>query len=97
MKNDKLKIYILEFILVAILAFALFVPNFNRIVLAVGLTIGSVIICIMIKKRKILSLNKNSVVIIFLILAVIYLVAFYLMRFIFWILQSNSKIQRMVN
>ena len=86
MKKDKIKVYFLEVVLVAILAFALFVPNFSRIVLAVGLSIAAVVICIMIRKRNILSLNKKSVFIMFLILAVIYLVAFYLMRFIFWIL-----------
>lgn len=86
MKKDKIKVYFLEFILVAILAFALFVPNFNRIVLSVGLAIAAVIISFMIKKRNIPSINKKSVAIILTILAVIYLVVFYLMRFIFWIL-----------
>lgn len=86
MKSDKFKVYFLEFILVAILAFALFVPNFNRIILALGLTLAAGIISFMIPKRNITSINKNSVIIIFIILAVIYLVAFYLMRFIFWIL-----------
>ena len=86
MEKDKLKVYFLEFVLVAILAFALFVPNFNRIVLAIGLSVAAVITCILIKKRKILSLNKKSVLIMFIIFAVIYLVSFYLMRFVFWIL-----------
>lgn len=86
MKSDKIKVYFLEFILVAILAFALFVPNFNRVVLAVGLAIATIIICFMIKKRNLLSLNRNKVVIILFILAIIYLVVFYLMRIIFWVL-----------
>lgn len=83
MKKDKLKVYFLEFILVAILAFALFVPSFNRQVLAVGLVIATIIVCVMIKKRNILSLNKKSVIIIFTILAIIYLVTFYLMGLYF--------------
>ena len=83
MKKDKLKVYFLEFILVAILAFALFVPNFNRIVLSLGLTVAAALVCFMLPKRKILSLNKKAVIIIFLILAVIYLVAFYLMGLYF--------------
>ena len=86
MKKDKIKVYFLEFILVSILAFALFVPNFNRIILALGLAIVAAIVCFMLPKRKILSLNKKAVIIIFIILAAIYLVAFYLMRYIFWIL-----------
>ena len=86
MKKDKLKVYFLEFILVAILAFALFVPNFNRIILGLGLTIVAAIVSFMIPKRKILSLHKKTVTIIFLILAIIYLVAFYLMRFVLWLL-----------
>ena len=86
MKSDKIKVYFLEFILVAILAFALFVPSFNRVVLAVGLAIATIIICFMIKKRNILSLNRNKVIIILFILAIIYLVVFYLMRIIFWVL-----------
>ena len=86
MKKDKIRIYFLELILVAILAFALFVPNFSRIVLAIGLAIAAVIIRFMLRKRNIPSINKNGVIIILTILAIIYLVAFYLMRFIFWLL-----------
>lgn len=86
MKKDKLKVYFLEFILIAILTFALFVPNFNRVILGIGLTIVAIIISVMLPKRKILSLNKKMVTIIFIILAVLYLVAFYVMRNIFWIL-----------
>lgn len=83
MKKDKLKVYFFEFILVAILAFALFVPKFNRIMLGLGLTVVAVIVTFMIPKRKILSLNKKMVTIILLILAIIYLVAFYLMGLYF--------------
>jgi len=86
LKKDKLKVYFIEFILIAILAFALFVPNFTRKLLAGGLTVALIIIFILIKKRKVPSINKKSVIIIFTILAIIYLVAFYLMRFVFWIL-----------
>jgi len=86
LKKDKIRVYFLEFILTAVLAFALFVPNFNRIVLAIGLTIATIIISIAIKRRKIVSINKKQVIIIFVFLAIIYLVAFYLMRIIFWIL-----------
>ena len=86
MKTDKLKVYFLEFILVAILAFALFVPSLTRVVLAVGLAIAAVVISITIKKRNIISIYKKQVIIMFFIFAVIYLVAFYLMRIILWIL-----------
>jgi len=86
LKKDKLKVYALEIILVAILAFALFVPNFSRIVVAVGLAIAAIVITIMIKKRNIISIYNKQVIIIFVILAVIYLVSFYLLRFVFWVL-----------
>lgn len=86
MKKDKIKVYFLQLVLVAILAFALFVPSLNRIVLAVGLSVATVIICIMLKRRTIPSINKKGVMIILTILAVIYLVAFYLMRIVFWVL-----------
>lgn len=86
MKKDKLKVYLLQIILISILAFALFVPSLNRVVLSVGLTIACIVICIMIKRRNIVSINKKQVIIIFVILAVIYLVSFYLMRIIFWVL-----------
>ena len=86
MKKDKLKVYLLQFMLAAILAFALFVPSFSREILAAGLTIASGVVCYALRKRNILSINKKTVTIMYFILAVIYLVAFYLMRFIFWIL-----------
>jgi len=85
-KKDKIKVYFLQLVLVAILAFALFIPSLNRIVLAVGLSVATIIICIMIKKRTIPSINTKAVIIILTILAVIYLVSFYLMRIILWIL-----------
>lgn len=83
MKKDKIKVYFVEIILVAILAFALFVPNFNRQVLAGGLVAATVAICILIRKRNRAQMNTKNVIIILTILAIIYLVSFYLMGLYF--------------
>lgn len=80
MKTDKLKVYVLEFVLLTILSFTLFVSNtYNRITLASLLAICSIVTWLLLKKRKVESVNSNKVTIILVIFAVIYLVGFYLM------------------
>ena len=84
MKIDKIKVYLLEFILLAILSFALFVSNiYNRIILAVLLTICSITIKHLIKKRKVESVHSKKVAMVLAFFAVIYLIAFYLMGLYF--------------
>ena len=80
MKPDKIRVYILEFILLAILSFTLFVSKVNsRIILACLLTVCTVATSILLKKRNIVSVHAKKVNTVIAILAIIYLVGFYLM------------------
>jgi len=84
LKADKIKVYLLEFILLAILSFALFVSNaYSRIILAGLLLICSIAIWFLIKKRKVESVDSKKVTTILIIFAIIYLIAFYAMGLYF--------------
>ena len=84
MPKDKLKIYSLEFILLVVLSFTLFVPKiYNKNLLAILLTFFSIIACCFIKRKTTESINANKVNVILIIFGVIYLVAFYLMGLYF--------------
>lgn len=84
MKTDKLKVYIMQFVLLTILSFALFVPNiFTRSATAGLLLISAIAIKFLIKKEKVESIHANKVTILLVIFAVIYLIAFYLMGLYF--------------
>lgn len=84
MKVDKIKIYLLELVILAILCFVLFIPNnYTRILLAILLTICAIVTILFIKKRKIESVNANKVSLVLIILAIIYLAAFYVMGLYF--------------
>ena len=84
MKQDKLKVYALEFILLAILSFTLFVSNiYNRIILATLFAICSIVTWFMIKKRNVESIHSKKVTTLLIIFAIIYLIAFYLMGLYF--------------
>ena len=84
MKTDKLKVYIIQFVLLAILSFALFVPNiFTRSTTSVLLLLSAIATKFFIKKRKVESVDSNKVTIILIIFAIIYLIGFYLMGLYF--------------
>lgn len=84
MKTDKIKVYLLEFILLAILSFALFVANtYSKIILAGLLAICSIATWFLIKKRNVESVDSKKVTTILLIFAIIYLIAFYAMGLYF--------------
>jgi len=84
LKQDKFKVYLIEFILLTILSFALFVSNmYNRIILAVLLAICSIATWFLIKKKKVESVNAKKVATLLAIFAAIYLIAFYLMGLYF--------------
>ena len=84
MKTDKLKVYIMQFVLLTILSFALFVPNiFTRSVTAGLLLISAIATKFLIKKEKVESIHANKVTILLVIFAVIYLIVFYLMGLYF--------------
>ena len=62
MKIDKLKVYALELILIAILFFALFASNiFTRSVIAIIMALYAVLVVWCLKKRKISSVYKKQV------------------------------------
>lgn len=80
MKMDKLKVYIIEFILLAILSFALFVPNtINKVTTSILLALCAIATIIFVKKEKVESIHSKKVTILLIIFAIIYLIAFYLM------------------
>lgn len=80
MNIGKLKIYILEVLLLLSLFFTLFVPNINKnILLAVILLLFSIIIKVAIKKRNILDYSKKEISIVMFIFALMYLSLFYLL------------------
>lgn len=84
MKTDKIKVYFLEFVLLAILSFALFVSNmYNRIILAVLFAVCAIATWFLIKKRKVESVDSKKVVMVLSFLAAIYLIAFYVMGLYF--------------
>lgn len=84
MKTDKIKIYVLDFILLAILSFALFVPNiFNKTAIATLFTICAIIAAFTIKKRKLESIHTKKVTMLLIFFAIIYLLVFYLLGIYF--------------
>lgn len=84
MKNSKLKVLILESLLVIILFFALFASNIiTRKVLSIIMLVYMLIVYICLKKRIISSIYKKQVTILMTIFALIYLGIFYLMGFYF--------------
>lgn len=92
MKFDKIKIYFLEFTLLIVLSFALFVLNKNsRIILAVLLVIYSIITFFTIKKKSLKHVDSKKVVILLIIFAIIYLIAFYVMGLYFGYYESVYK------
>ena len=92
MKKDKIKIILLNLILLVVLLFALFISNmFTRLVLA-GFLVGYAILMYkLLKKRPILSMYHNHVAILMLLFAVIYLIVFYVMGFYFGYYESPVK------
>lgn len=90
MKIDKIKIYIFEILLIVILLFALFVPNmFTRKILAIVSLLYMLLVCYILKKRKIKSINKKQVTILMVIFAFLYIVIFYLLGLYFGFVKSK--------
>lgn len=76
---DKIKVYLLEIILLIFLFFTLFISNIYRtIYLAVVLLIYSLIVKKVIKKKSIIFYNKREINIVLIVFAVIYLAIFYI-------------------
>lgn len=80
MKPDKIKVYILEFLLLVILSFTLFVSKiYSRIILACLLAVCAIATSVFLKKRKVQSVHSKKVTIVLTVFAIIYLLGFYLM------------------
>ena len=92
MKKDKFRVYVLEFMLLAILSFTLFVSNiYSRIILAVIFTICSAVTWFFLKKRKVESIHARKVTMLLTFFGIIYLIAFYLMGMYFGFTQALIK------
>lgn len=84
MKINILKVYCIEFILVIILTFALFVLNTSsKVLLSIVLTISAISCCLLLKKRNVEGINTKKVTIFLIFFAILYLVAFYTMGLYF--------------
>lgn len=92
MKKDKFRVYVLEFILLAILSFTLFVSNvYSKMILAVLMATCAIVTWIFIKKRKIESVHAKKVTMLMVFFGIIYLTAFYLMGLYFGYANSLIK------
>lgn len=90
MKKDKIRVFILEILLVVILFFALFALNiFTRSILAIIMGIYAVMVAYLLKRRKISSINKKQVTILMIIFAMFYLGMFYLFGLYFGFVKSK--------
>lgn len=102
MKKDKIRIFILETLLVAILFFALFALNIvSRWVLAIVLGIYAVAATQLYKRRKIVTAEKKYATLLMVIFAMFYIAIFYLLGLYFGftkakILLSISTILRII-
>lgn len=93
MKKDKIIIYTFEIILFLTLIFALFVSNiFNNIVLAIFLSVYTLILRKIIKKRNTISMYQKQVIFFMLGFATIYLILFYIMGFYFGYYENPIKL-----
>lgn len=91
MKKDRLRLYLLEVLLLIILFLALFVSNiFTRSILALVLIIYTIIVRIFIKRKKTLSFYKRQVVWLMTGFAIIYLIVFYILGIYFGFYKSSS-------
>lgn len=90
MKNDKIKIFILELLLIIILFFALFASNiFTKSLLSIIMLIYMFIVCWNLKKRGNSSIYIRQVTILMSMFAVVYLVIFYLLGLYFGFVKSK--------
>ena len=80
MKNDRARVYSLEFVLVLFLLLALFVPNIleSRLIIAVFLGLYAVVTKYFIKRKSKFSIFQKKEFLSMILMAVIYLVIFYM-------------------
>lgn len=93
MEKDKIKTYVLEFILISIPLLALFIPNtVTRTILAVVLLGLTFFVTSVLKKRKLYSIYQKQSTILMTLIALIYVIVFYLMGFYFGYYQATIKL-----
>lgn len=93
MSKDKKILYFLSVTIVLVLFGALFLPRNNgRIITALLLVISAVAIFFLIKKRPILSINKNTVLLIMVAMGAVCLVLYYLTGVHFGFYKSSTPL-----
>ena len=84
MKQDKLKVFVLEIFLVVITVFVLFNSNIiSTFLVGISLTIYMLFVCFCIKFKKCVFDEKNQVTLLMTVFGIIYLSGFYLMGMYF--------------
>ncbi len=84
MKQDKKKIYIISTSILVALIITLFIPFLTGRILGAIILFPCAIICILlIKKRNVLSINTNQIIMIMSVMGIVYLVLYYLSIFRF--------------
>ena len=84
MEKDKIRIFVLEIILIIFLFFALFALNiFTRKVLSLALGIYAIIVSLFLKKRNFSSINKKQVTILMVVFSMFYIAIFYMLGLYF--------------
>lgn len=93
MKTDRIKLYVIDLLLVLVMAFlALFESNgVTKIFLAIVLAIFAVIISRVLKKRLIISTSERQVFLLMLFFAIIYLALFYMLGFYFGLNRATVR------
>ena len=90
MKLDKLKVYILELLLIAILFFALFVPSiFTRSIVSILIFIYMFVVLYFLKNKNIESFHMKQVTVFMSIFAITYVVIFYALGLYFGFTKSK--------
>lgn len=93
MKNDKFKIYFLNFVFLAFLIFALFESKvITKTILAIVITAYAVLVKVLLKKRKIISIYNKQVILLNVGFSILYLTVFYLSGFYFGFYDSPVKL-----
>ena len=78
MKQDKKKTYIISISILVTLIIALFVPILTGRILGAIILLPCAVICILlIKKRNVLSINTNQIIMIMSVMGIVYLVLYY--------------------
>ena len=92
MKRDKIRLYFLEILLLAILFIALFVLNTSRIALALILIVFAIITRMLLKKKKIIKTTSKEIIFLMIGMALLYVGLFFLLGFFFYNFKKQNVI-----